>query len=367
MEALLRPTLERLLGDYIYGLSSDQLKIRGLTSLKLEDIRLREDVLHSILGLPQALIVRRARVKQLIIELPPLASILSDPILVRMSHLDVALAERSEANNYNHTNSDKAQDPRPNQSKLQTRSYGMAEKLADGALIRVDVLSLSFHTSKHIQPDRTQTESPEPAPHASLCIRGIVCRATNQTWQVQNLERVRAEQLRWKTLVTYRTVQWSSCTLHVILHKKGGSRLVIPVLEKLSGRITIVSERDRRTLQGLSTEVDIALWDATCAALDGEALTSLTSLFYAIRRPFAAPSPPRPRNPSLAGSGSTPGVGPFHSLIRVGLANLLLRIREGNLEFEVLLQGLRYWYVFLFKRVKLGRFRVFWSRGCFGI
>ena len=70
--------------------------------------------------------------------------------------------------------------------------------------------------------------------------------------QVQNLERVRAEQLQWKSLVTYRTVQWRTCTLHMILHKKGGSRLVIPVLEQLSGRICIMSERDRGTLNGIS-------------------------------------------------------------------------------------------------------------------
>ena len=98
---------------------------------------------QSVSGL-QALVIRRARVKQLIVELPPLVSILTDPIVVRMSHLDVALAQCSEDEYRERAATPaKTQTPRQTPSK---RSYGLAEKLVDGALIAVDILSLSFHT-----------------------------------------------------------------------------------------------------------------------------------------------------------------------------------------------------------------------------
>ena len=53
METLFRPAVERLLGGWIHSLSKDQLKFtRGFGGVKLAGLRVREDAIHAVLGLP---------------------------------------------------------------------------------------------------------------------------------------------------------------------------------------------------------------------------------------------------------------------------------------------------------------------------
>ncbi|PNY03691.1 hypothetical protein L195_g000098 [Trifolium pratense] len=327
MESILGRALEYTLKYWLKSFTRDQFKLQGHT-VRLSNLDIDGDALHSSVGLPAALNVASAKVGKLEITLPSVSNVQTEPIVIQIDKLDLVLEENSEFDASSKPNSSA-----PSAPPAKGSGYGFADKIADGMTIQIHTVNLLLETRGSSGRQEGATWAP---PMASMTIRNLMMYTTNENWQAITLKLGKLE--------------WQSLSIDLLPHPDmfldveegsnlrdddgakrvffGGERFI----EGISGEAYITIKRTELN-SPLGLEVQLHINEAVCPALSEPGLRALlrfmTGVYVCLNR-GDVDLKAQQRSTEAAGC----------SLVSIVVDHIFLCIKDAEFRLEFLMQSL---------------------------
>ncbi|KAK2424001.1 hypothetical protein QL285_034409 [Trifolium repens] len=341
MESILGRALEYTLKYWLKSFTRDQFKLQGHT-VRLSNLDIDGDALHSSVGLPAALNVASAKVGKLEITLPSVSNVQTEPIVVQIDKLDLVLEENSDFDASSNPNSSASSAPPAKGS-----GYGFADKIADGMTIQIHTVNLLLETRGSSRRQEGATWAP---PMASMTIRNLMMYTTNENWQVVNLKEAREFSTNKKFIYVFKKLEWQSLSIDLLPHPDmfadveegsnlrdddgakrvffGGERFI----EGISGEAYITIKRTELN-SPLGLEVQLHINEAVCPALSEPGLRALlrfmTGVYVCLNR-GDVDLKAQQRSTEAAGC----------SLVSIVVDHIFLCIKDAEFRLEFLMQSL---------------------------
>ncbi|KAL9680027.1 hypothetical protein QQ045_017900 [Rhodiola kirilowii] len=343
MESIIARALEYTLKYWLKSFSRDQFKLQGRTA-QLSNLDINGEALHSSMGLPPALHVATAKVRQLQIMLPYVSYVQVEPIVIHIDRLDLVLEEKTEL--------DEDKSVPSSTSAGKSSGYGFADKIADGMTIEVDTVNLLIQTrggSKH------KAGAAWTPPVASITISNLVLCTTNENWEVVNLKEAREFSNGKGFIYVFKKLEWGSLSIDLLPHPDmfldadeshfeegaeirdedgakrvffGGERFI----DGISGQAYITLQRSELNCP-LGLEVQIHVTEAVCPALSEPGLRALlrclTGFYVCLSR---GDVDPRSQQGAIEAAG--------RSIFSISIDHIFICIKDAEFQLELLMQSL---------------------------